>query len=44
MQVIIFLLILIILLIIMGRLEYFNHCQALEKLPIRIHVNGARGK
>ena len=28
----------------MGRLEYSNHCKALKKLPIRIHVNGARGK
>ena len=42
--VIFFLLSLIILLILAGIVEYYNHCKSLERLPIRIHVNGARGK
>jgi len=42
--VIFFLLTLIILLIFAGIIEYYYHCKSLAKLPIRIHVNGARGK
>lgn len=43
-NIIIFLIALIALLITAGFIEYYNHLQSLKKLPIRIHVNGARGK
>ena len=35
---------LVTILLIAGRIEYYNHYKSLQKLPIRIHVNGARGK
>ena len=38
------LLTLILLLIIIGIFEYYFHSKALANIPIRIHVNGTRGK
>ncbi len=38
------LIVLIFTLVILGLIEYFNHRLVLSQLPIRIHVNGARGK
>tara|TARA_B110000438_G_scaffold259977_1_gene269733 strand:- start:2339 stop:3499 length:1161 start_codon:yes stop_codon:yes gene_type:complete len=38
------LIILILTLLILGGIEYYNHTFVLSQLPIRIHVNGARGK
>ena len=38
------LIIILTLLIFLGILENYYHNKALEKIPIRIHVNGARGK
>ena len=35
---------LICLLIFIGIIEYYFHTKALAKIPIRIHVNGTRGK
>ena len=43
-NIIIFLVALITILIVAGFIEYYNHLKSLRKLPIRIHVNGARGK
>ena len=43
-NIIVFLVALITLLIIAGIIEYYNHYKSLRKLPIRIHVNGTRGK
>ena len=37
-------LILILFLILMGSLEIYFHRKALENIPVRIHVNGTRGK
>ena len=37
-------LILILFLILIGTLEIYFHRKALENIPIRIHVNGTRGK
>ena len=37
-------LILILFLILIGSLEIYFHRKALENIPIRIHVNGTRGK
>jgi len=31
-------------LLVLGGIEYYNHTLVLSQLPIRIHVNGARGK
>lgn len=39
-----FLISLIILLLIYGRWEYFQHQKVLANIPIRIHINGSRGK
>ena len=36
--------ILSILFLISGMIEQANHCKRLKKIPIRIHVNGTRGK
>ena len=36
--------VLIIVLIILGIREFQNHQQVLSKIPIRIHINGTRGK
>ncbi|MBT5956929.1 MAG: poly-gamma-glutamate synthase PgsB, partial [Candidatus Marinimicrobia bacterium] len=36
--------ILILTLLVLGGIEYYNHTFVLSQLPIRIHVNGARGK
>lgn len=33
-----------LLLILSGLLEYYHHQQVLSRLPLRIHVNGTRGK
>ena len=30
--------------LVLGGIEYYNHTLVLSQLPIRIHVNGARGK
>ena len=38
------LLTLILLLIIIGLFEYYFHSKAIANIPIRIHVNGTRGK
>ena len=38
------LIILILTLLVLGVIEYYNHTFVLSQLPIRIHVNGARGK
>ena len=38
------LIILILILLVLGGIEYHNHIFVLSQLPIRIHVNGARGK
>ena len=38
------LIVLILTLVLLGLIEYFNHRLVLSQLPIRIHVNGARGK
>jgi len=38
------LIILILTLLVLGGIEYYNHTFVLSQLPIRIHVNGARGK
>ncbi len=38
------LIILILMLLALGSIEYFSHKLVLSHLPIRIHVNGARGK
>jgi len=38
------LIILISILLVLGGIEYYNHTFVLSQLPIRIHVNGARGK
>ena len=38
------LIILILILLALGGIEYYNHTFVLSQLPIRIHVNGARGK
>ena len=38
------LIILILILLVLGGIEYYNHTFVLSQLPIRIHVNGARGK
>ena len=38
------LIILILILLVLGGIEYYNHTLVLSQLPIRIHVNGARGK
>ena len=38
------LIILILTLLVLGAIEYYNHTFVLSQLPIRIHVNGARGK
>ena len=38
------LLILLSILIILGYKEFYQHQAVLEKIPIRIHVNGSRGK
>ncbi|MDP7072770.1 MAG: poly-gamma-glutamate synthase PgsB [Candidatus Marinimicrobia bacterium] len=40
----IILFLLTIALIVAGSIEYFNHKQVLSSLPLRIHVNGTRGK
>jgi poly-gamma-glutamate synthase PgsB/CapB len=37
-------LLLTILVVIYGFVEYFNHQKILKSIPIRIHVNGTRGK
>ena len=38
------LIIILIVLIFLGLIESYNHKKSLERIPIRIHVNGARGK
>ncbi|MCF8367962.1 MAG: poly-gamma-glutamate synthase PgsB [Bacteroidales bacterium] len=38
------LLILIIIAIVVGAIEYFRHQQRIYSIPIRIHINGTRGK
>ena len=43
-MIVITLIIIIIFLLILGLIENFNHQLVLKQLPIRIHVNGARGK
>ena len=35
---------LIIIILILGFIEIIFHLKALKKIPIRIHVNGIRGK
>ena len=38
------LIIILSILIFLGLLENYYHNKSLKKIPIRIHVNGARGK
>jgi len=38
------LLVLLIFLLILGFLEYWSHMRDLRSIPIRVHVNGTRGK
>lgn len=37
-------LILLVLLVVLGAWEYFGHLARLRRIPIRVHVNGTRGK
>ena len=43
-MIIITLSILLLILFVLGLLESYNHTYYLNKIPNRIHVNGARGK
>ena len=43
-MVVISLIVLISILLVIGFIEYYYHNYYLNSIPIRIHVNGARGK